>query len=151
MRPEQQHHSRAVCNERFADSLDCSDPTNENWAVVSAFYAALHYVQSYFEHHSIICGEHTQRKRYIKNDSVLRAVFTEYDYLYTLSRTARYKFGGLPTNPYRKAKEKLEKVKATVEGALSTVVPVAVPESPTCTSFRSVVEEDQRPSPGKPL
>src|ERR1022692_605078 len=99
---EDQHRDRAERNEEFAESLDSSHPIQENWAVVAAFYAALHYVQAYFSKYSVEAATHDQRFEQIKKDVKLRNAFIPYKYLYTLSRTARYQCTGLPSAAYSK-------------------------------------------------
>jgi ABC-type anion transport system duplicated permease subunit len=116
---EDQHRDRAERNEKFAESLDQSQPIHENWAVVAAFYAALHYVQAYFSRYSVEAATHDERFEQIKRDAKLRNVFIQYKYLYTLSRTARYQCSGLPAAAYSKeAKPNLNAVKTQIEHAL---------------------------------
>jgi hypothetical protein len=87
---EDQHRTRSERNEQFANSLDVADPIAENWAVVAAFYSALHYVEAYFTKQGGGCREHKERNERFKADIKLRYAYANYSYLYTLSRTARY-------------------------------------------------------------
>ena len=116
---EDQHQQRAERNEEFAESLDSTQAVQENWAVVAAFYSALHYVQTYFAKYSVEAATHDQRFDQIKRDKKLQAALTSYKYLYTLSRTARYHCSGLPAEAYTKhAKPQLQAVKRQIAHAL---------------------------------
>ena len=116
---EDQHRQKAGLNEAFAERLDASDATCENWAVVAAFYSALHHIQSYFAKHSVEAKSHEERFDQIKKDEKLRPALPSYKYLYTLSLTARYYCSGLPVEAYSKeAKPRLAAVKKQVDLAL---------------------------------
>ena len=116
---EDQHQQKAERNEEFAASLDTANPTHENWAVVASFYAALHYVQTYFARKGIEAASHDERFEQIKRDVKLRHALVCYKYLNTLSRTARYYCTGLPASAYTKeAKPNLAAVKTQVQHAL---------------------------------
>jgi hypothetical protein len=122
MSREDQHRDKAAKNETFAESLNCNDPVQESWAVVCAFYSALHYVQSYFSRFSVDVGTHDGRFDQMKRDEKLRPAFTSYKYLYDLSRTARYHCVGMPAAVYSKeARPRLKTVKAQIDHALGTV------------------------------
>jgi hypothetical protein len=121
MAREDEHRTKAQRNEAFADALDLADPTRETWAVIAAFYSALHYVEAYFSKYSVQSGKHETRFHEILGDNKLKGAYTSYKYLYTLSRTARYHCTGLPTSPYtREAKPHLANVKRLVDHALSS-------------------------------
>ena len=116
---EDEHRTKAQRNEDFAASLNLRDPTCENWAVVAAFYSALHYVESYLGKYRVRAGKHELRFHEILEDPRLKPAYTSYKYLYELSRTARYYCKGLPDQPYSKeAKPHLAVVKRQVEHAL---------------------------------
>lgn len=125
MSREDQHRDRATKNEAFAESLDCSKPIEENWAVVSAFYSALHYVQSYFAKYSVEAATHDERFEQIKRDDRLRPALANYKYLYTLSMTARYHCHiAMPDKAYTKeAKPNLKAVKSQVDHAIEATKP----------------------------
>src|ERR1700761_3291825 len=116
---EDQHFKKAECNEKFANSLDLSDPTEENWALIAAFYSALHYVESYFARFGVYCGNHEKREIEFKRDPRIRSSYASYRYLQALSHTARYKVVGLPPNPYGQAKAHLATVKKQIDLALN--------------------------------
>ena len=115
---EDEHATRSKRNEEFAESLDLTDPIRENWAVVAAFYSALHYVEAFFVKHGTPCHRHEDRNEQFKGDKRIRASYANYQYLYTLSRTARYQCVGLPDKAYSKdAKAHLAAVKRQIDHA----------------------------------
>ena len=108
-------------NDQFAASLQVGDPTCENWAVVVAFYAALHYVESYFARFSVECHKHEQRDIEIKKDAKIRPLYKNYKFLFELSRTARYYVKGLPDQAYSRSRPSphLEAIKKQIAFALA--------------------------------
>jgi hypothetical protein len=118
MPPEATHWQKAERNEGFAAGLGRTDPTDQCWAVVAAFYSALHYVETYFARYNVQCGKHEIREKEIKRDAKLNPCFTSYKFLSTLSQTARYKTAGLPSDPYAAAAPHLTAVKHQIKKAL---------------------------------
>ncbi|MGH9652177.1 MAG: hypothetical protein ACRD6B_01795, partial [Bryobacteraceae bacterium] len=51
-----EHFDWAEANERFAASVDRSDPVAAGWAITALFYAALHYVDSCFASRGVARG-----------------------------------------------------------------------------------------------
>ncbi len=118
MPDEGKHKIKAERNEQFAESLDLTDPVRETWAVVAAFYSALHYVEEFFLKHGTPCGNHTDRNLQFKGDRRIRNAYVSYEYLYVLSREARYKCISLPDKAYaRLAKPALTAVKTQINHA----------------------------------
>jgi len=115
-----QHREKAELNEKFAHGLDLTDPTSESWAVVAAFYSALHYVESYLATRNLHPETHKERFEVIKRDGRLKAAYPDYKFLYSLSLTARYRCTGLQPNPFAQAQPHLEKVKIEVEHLLAS-------------------------------
>ena len=111
---DDRHNAKAQRNEQFAESLDHTDATQENWAVVAVFYSALHYVQAVLSGSSINCKNHLERADEIARDPILKYVAGEYEYLFTTSMLARYGVIGLVGDPYRTAKARLEAIKKQV-------------------------------------
>ncbi len=84
-----QHETQAQRNETFFQSLDRTVSVNREWIVTAAFYAALHWIEAYFDnrHH-----QHFTSHRAC-NDAVMRfglPIASEYLDLYWASRQARY-------------------------------------------------------------
>jgi len=84
-----QHENQAQRNEKFFQSLDNTVSINREWIVTAAFYAALHWVEAYFDNrYGLHFTTHNAR-----NTAVIRfglPVATEYLELYKWSRYARY-------------------------------------------------------------
>jgi hypothetical protein len=68
------------------------------WEAVALFYAAVHYINGYFETKGLVVSNHREREDWINRDATLRPTYTAYRYLYTDSRSARY-FGGTFSQP----------------------------------------------------
>jgi hypothetical protein len=114
---EDEHLTKARKNEEFSSRLDLSDPTNESWAVISSFYAALHYVQAYFVKYGVECHDHKHTEYQFLRDRKIRTAYSSYKWLRDLSQTARYKCVPLPV-PYSQAKPRLDTVRDTIRKAL---------------------------------
>jgi len=84
-----QHETQAQRNETFFQSLDRTVSVNREWIVTAAFYAALHWIEAYFDNrHRQHFTSHRDR-----NDAVIRfglPIASEYLDLYWASRQARY-------------------------------------------------------------
>jgi hypothetical protein len=120
MRHEGKHRTKAERNAQFAESQDLTDPIRESWAVVASFYSALHYVEEFFAKYGDPCINHTERNAQFKGDIRIRAAYAHYEYLYFISRTARYKCEPLPEKAYQKyAKPRLLAVKQQIDHAMN--------------------------------
>jgi hypothetical protein len=89
MPSQARHEEQAQRNETFFQSLDETVSGNREWIVTAAFYAALHWVEAYFDNRH---GWHLTSHR-DRNDAVTRylsPVLNEYMRLYRASRRARY-------------------------------------------------------------
>ena|ERR1700732_1464211 len=157
MPPDDQHRTKAERNEQFADSLDKTDPIRENWAVVAAFYAALHYVEQFFVKYGTPCFSHDERNNQFKGDKRILNAYKPYSYLSHLSHQARYKLEPLPIEAYNKyAKPRLLAVKQQIDEAMalagnSAQPPSAVVSSEAKKSKTIVVDDPARPMPGRPI
>src|ERR1700690_2097639 len=96
----QKHRTKAERNEKFADQLDKADPIRESWAVVAAFYSALHYVDQFLTQHGTPCNNHKDRNDQFKLDKRIKTAYPSYSYLGSLSHQARYKCDALPDKAY---------------------------------------------------
>ncbi len=83
-----QHETQAQRNETFFQSLDRTVSVNREWIVTAAFYAALHWIEAYFDNrHRQHFTSHRDR-----NNAVIRfglPLASEYLGLYWSSRQAR--------------------------------------------------------------
>jgi hypothetical protein len=148
LRDPQKHRIKAERNEQFADQLDKTDPIRESWAVVAAFYSALHYVDQFFAQYGTPCEKHKERNDQFKRDARIKLAYARYSYLSDLSHQARYKVEALPDKAYEKlARPQLVAVKKQIDHALQLEAKPAAP-----TTVRSVTFPDEvpKPIPGNP-
>jgi len=100
-------------NEEFADTFDLSHPHKHlRWAVTVIFYAAVHYVEAYFDlrynrHHN----SHKRRQRSIRNNGQLRRIYNLYRSLEDESRNARYDGKNFSPDDVEDLKGNLENIK----------------------------------------
>lgn len=82
-----EHEARAQANERIAAQLRLADPDEVAWAVTILFYAALHWLEAYFDETT---GAHhlTHSDRFFDTDGL--PIGHEFRRLYYASRRARY-------------------------------------------------------------
>jgi hypothetical protein len=117
---DDQHRAKAERNEQFAEFLDSKNAVHESWAVVAAFYSALHYAEQFFvATGGSPCRDHEERNARFKSDIRIRMAYDSFKYLYSLSRTARYRCDPLPPSAYENlAKPRLAAVKRQIDFAL---------------------------------
>jgi hypothetical protein len=133
MKPETTAYLRKAARNREA-ARALSDPTSVitvqppllDWAVVAAFYSAVHYVNAYvWERQSYEPPDHNARNRIVTTDLALRAAKDAYMRLSDLAWKARY------LRRFQPARElvdeainvDLTKVADTVEAALRQAAP----------------------------
>jgi hypothetical protein len=114
---DDQHTQKAERNEQFAGRLDITDATCESWAVIAAFYSALHYAQSILVNSGSDCSDHKTRSIEIARDPILKYVAGAYEHLFKLSHLARYKVMALPPKAYESARADLTAIKKQVMNA----------------------------------
>ena len=84
-----EHIEQAEKNERLYDNLVGTE--FNDWAVVSLFYAALHYVDAYFvQRVGASPSNHNARNRLVSMTLELAGIKTRYRELYARSLDARY-------------------------------------------------------------
>lgn len=118
MPSRQEHVNKADGNAEFALSLPLSTQTQIDWALISLFYAALHYVEAYLAptcHHK----SHQTRDSYIGRDSDLRRIYSEYQELKYYGFNARYEMCGFKLSDVRdNAASAFETIKAHIKPLL---------------------------------
>jgi hypothetical protein len=145
-RDPQKHRTKAERNETFADQLDKTDPVRDSWAVVAAFYSALHYVDQFLTKHGTPCSNHKERNDQFKLDARINTAYPSYNYLDSLSHQARYKCEALPDKAYEKlAHPRLVAVKKQIDHAMDLEAAPKPSAGP-----RALPPEAPRPIPGKP-
>ncbi len=89
MSSQVEHEEQAQRNETFFQSLDKTVSINREWLVTAAFYAALHWIEAYFDNqHNFHSKSHDMR-----NTAVMRLglpIANKYLKLHRASREARY-------------------------------------------------------------
>ena len=90
MPTQQQHWAQAQHNEDFVHSFDLQTTPYLDWVVTGAYYAALHYIESYLA----LQGRHPRSDRYrdemFQQLSDLRPIYADFRTLRDYSRGARY-------------------------------------------------------------
>ncbi len=87
MPTEEMHRAAARRNEDLAARLADDAP---EWAVVVAFYAALHWVDAYFARQGRHPRTHLERVRWIQQEEALRPIYDPYRTLRDRADAARY-------------------------------------------------------------
>ncbi len=89
MSSQSQHENQAQRNERFFQSLDKTVSVNREWIVTAVFYAALHWMEAYYDNqHGLHFKSHDARNQMVRWSRL--PISREYLYLYDASRHARY-------------------------------------------------------------
>ena len=93
----QASHNQSLLQEAcFSDGIQRTSQLYNDWAIIVAFYAALHYVQMYLSKNKLKADfdNHTERIEYLKYlsqiDRRVRGVTAQYISLYKFSRLCRY-------------------------------------------------------------
>ncbi len=86
----EQHINQARFNEELAEYLDGSP--YPDWRATALFYAAVHYIQAYFESRNppLRFGKHSARETAIQGDKHISAIWDDYRDLKDWSRKTRY-------------------------------------------------------------
>jgi uncharacterized protein YciW len=82
------HLRAAVKNKDLANFL--IQHGEHQWAVVLAFYSALHFVEAYLAESGLSAGTHTERGNQMVKISALRGIHDHYRALQTRSEWVRY-------------------------------------------------------------
>jgi hypothetical protein len=85
-----EHVTKGAGNAKFALSVELNSPPNIDWALVSLFYAALHYIEAYLAKSGQHLRSHETRDKAVARDANLRKVFLEYADLKYYGYVARY-------------------------------------------------------------
>jgi hypothetical protein len=122
-----EHLETARRHQRFAQSLlDLSKGSQVldgqyEWAIVSAFYSAMHYVHAYlWERHRYYPRSHAARANRVKRDPVLRRC--EAAYLRHLGESLSSRYDRLPVAPELLARGLIEVNLAHVESIVTAEI-----------------------------
>lgn len=92
-----EHIAQAEKNERLYENLIGTE--FNDWAVVSLFYAALHYVDAYFVQRIGVSPSNHSARNYLVDSSLdLTEIRQAYSDLYRLSRDVRYEIFPVSTD-----------------------------------------------------
>jgi len=86
----QEHLDKARLNESFSKHFDLNKTPYKDWAVLGAFYSALHYVEAYLAKHGIHPINHGERYKCITRDAKLKPIWRSYRDLKHLRDLAAY-------------------------------------------------------------
>ena len=113
-----EHIAQAEKNERLYENLIGTE--FNDWATVSLFYAALHYVDAYFvQRVGVSPSNHSARNRLVSMTTELVDIETHYRELYARSLDARYEIIAMPEDEIRKAKsERFDPIRTHVRTLL---------------------------------
>ena len=114
MPTKDEHIAKAERNAVFAKELTLDSPARIDWALISLFYSAVHYVEAYFATLGTHLTTHKDRDSYISRDSYLRIIFKEYSNLKFFGFNARYEMMKFKAEDFNKCKPDFEKVKAHI-------------------------------------
>ena len=71
-------------------ALEQNSHDHSDWIVISAFYQALHWVNTFLATKQRYPSDHGERNREVRKDADLKKIWDNYNRLYTASREARY-------------------------------------------------------------
>ena len=87
---KERHEAQADHNRELAQTLVAPDPMPfKDWAVISAFYSAVHYVEAERAVTGAHSNEHLERLKYVRNN-YHHSASVAYGSLYKVSRILRY-------------------------------------------------------------
>ncbi len=112
MPSKEAHKLTAERNAEFAGSIPELSETHCLWAVTIYFYSAVHYIEAFFAVKGLHSPDHSTRRREIKADPILRAIWTQYSFLEDASRLARYECKTPPLALTRDVKSRLDYIRA---------------------------------------
>lgn len=113
-----EHIAQAEKNERLYESLIGTE--FNDWAVVSLFYAALHYVDAYFvQRAGVSPSNHSTRNILVSMTTELAGIEIHYRELYARSLDARYEIIVMPEDEIIKEKtERFDSIRAHIRALL---------------------------------
>jgi hypothetical protein len=114
IRDAQEHLRWAEENEGFVESIQPSTQVAINWAIAILFYAAVHYVDSYFIARGTKPLIHHKRNAMVEEDPLIGAIYKPYRRLQTMSEQARYDLAPFHASDLQRARNLLESIKAVI-------------------------------------
>jgi hypothetical protein len=97
-----EHIRKALGNETFAFSLSLDSSPRIDWALISLFYSAMHYVEAYMDAmHSQHIRSHETRDQMIGKESNLKRIYNEYCDLKYFGFEARYEVSDFTASDFR--------------------------------------------------
>src|SRR5215469_10636766 len=93
-----EHFSKAIDNQRFAESLLTTTRAEREWGIVARFYSALHFIEAYLSIDERGTSSHESRRDVIRALPELHAIAYDYRDLQNLAWNARYLCGPCTLN-----------------------------------------------------
>jgi hypothetical protein len=120
MRPpsKDEHLRKAEKNKSFAQSIKTENATNIGWALVVAFYSALHFVDAFAVKYNTHFNSHTQRNAEVQRNPQLAPLRDDYMDLFTLGWNARYTMQNYSSSEYEQGMASLKVVEDSIRGLL---------------------------------
>jgi hypothetical protein len=115
---KEQHLSKALDNQGFAESLETSNRAQREWGLIIRFYSAVHYMEAYLSVVSRDSTGHADRRRLIRERRELAAIEAPFQDLYNLAWAARYLCLPCPLRDVLRAHDILIAVRRHIEGLL---------------------------------
>ena len=102
--------SQSVHDKETSDFLHTANPTYHDWEIITLFYSALHKVDKYFIDNGISKPDkHKERNNLVKIH--LKAIYSSYHKLSSLSHRARYTVGAnIPHNELKHAQNLFDQI-----------------------------------------
>lgn len=113
-----EHLRKAENNKVFAHSIKIDSPTHIGWAIIAAFYSALHFIGAFGAKYNTYFSDHSQRNSEVQNNPRLEALRDDYMDLYTLAWNARYTIYNYSANEHKEAMESLRVVETVIRTLL---------------------------------
>ncbi len=109
-----EHLSKYKHNKEFLKNSVLSESKNIDWAIVVAFYSALHLIEAFLAGNDIHCRGHQNRSNWIFLDSRLRklSIPEYYNMLYNQSIRARYDCVTMDKNDLKAVNDALSFIEA---------------------------------------
>ena len=113
-----EHLRKAEKNKSFAESIKTDNATNIGWALVAAFYSALHFVDAFAAKYNTHFSSHTQRNAEVQRNPQLASLCDEYRDLFTLGWNARYTMQNYSSREHEQGMASLKVVEDSIRALL---------------------------------
>ena len=119
MPTKDEHVAKASGNEKFALSIVLKDKIHIDWALISMFYAGVHYVEAYLATIGQHIRSHETRDKFVARDTNLRSVYNNYSDLKYFGYNARYEVSNFDAKTVSDAAKHLSAIKTKLKRQLT--------------------------------